>query len=447
MKKKIVAYFLIFLLFLAATTALACVEVAKVKPFYYDQINDIPAWKINLRNLSDELVQELRGGTFTANLLPIDDDTLLWYGYFEYHKQKREEWHTIEYDVDIPREDAYAVAVDMQGTRKWSLALSDPHAQNSFDNARLLPDGRIIFWHNNAFGEWGSHYYIVSKDGEVQEMLPSYKVKDQGVYATLRPMHGGYLGGGACMEDGALGAMYNVANFAFFDKELNLLWENQTDEYAPAQFGDMWETSDGFLISGTYYSGYNPDTPMINQAMLLTPMVSKIGLGGETIWVYKGNELSATGAADIVATADGGALFTTSFDPTAATPFEAQETGTLVKLNHNGELEWVKQYTEEHPFSYFLDLLPYKQGFLASGLLTGDSISWAVLYITADGVPIDRIDIDLDGAENSSVALVTAPNGSVYAYGTITTSKTILAGMDQKTDCRPFYLNISDLFQ
>lgn len=447
MKRMCVFVCAMFLFLLAAAAAASAgAEVIVAKPTYYNIKNDVPAWKLNLRNLTDETIQELRGGTFSANLLPINEDTLLWYGTFEYHYIAREEWHEIEYpDGELPRQDAYAVAVDMEGNRKWSLGLSDPHSQNGFTNARLLPDGRILLLHYNPFGEWGSQYYIVSSDGEVQEMLPSYKIEDDGVRETLKPMHGGYFGGGVQVESGGQGTMYEEANFAFYDKTLDLIWQNQSDEYAPAGFLGMCEVSDGFLIAGTYYSGYDPNVSTMNQMLLPTPIVSKIGLDGETKWIYKGNELSATGVSTIVPTADGGALFSTMFDPTTATTYEEQEASTLTKLNSDGVVEWMKRYDEGYAFRSFGELVPYKEGYLAPALLATEETTWAVLYIAEDGTPITRIDVELEDAQYSYVGLVAAPNGNVYAYGSTTTSQTVLAGMDQMTDCKLFYLDIDKL--
>ncbi len=436
MKKKMVAFLCSAMLFLSAA---ASAEVISARPTYYNPANDIPEWNLRMfRDMTPEKIQEIRGGTFEAQLLPIDDDTLLWYGLFEDQTRARKEWHTLEYDGEIPSDNGYIVATDKQGNRKWSLGLSDPFAQNGFVSAWPLPDGRIMLRHFSPYGEWGSQYYIITQEGEVQDMLPAYKAKEYGVRETLRPMHGGYFGGGYHYSDGALSGMTGKANFAFFDENMNMVWQNQSEEYVPGSYDSIVEIADGFLVAGGV------------STVAYTPLVSKIGLDGETKWIYKGHELSATAAGSVVPTADGGALFITSFDPTRATPYEAKETGTLVKLNGNGELEWVKQYTEQHPFSRFTSLVPYKEGFLLSGMLADDTKEWgekewAVLYVSADGTPIQRVDLELEAADFRTVSLVAAPDGDVYAYGSTATYEVEYECMEQKTDCRLFFLSMNDV--
>lgn len=454
MFKKIFAL-ICFALFLGSMSpsmmpTAANAEVVQATPIQYNPANDIPAWQLNVRNPSAELIQELRGGTFSAELLPIDEDTLLFYGTFVYHHIKRETAHNTEYDGDVPKLDAYAVAVDTQGERKWSLRIGDPQAENGFSAAWQLPDGRIMLEYNNRFGEWGSQYYIVSKDGEVQEMLPSYKAKAYGVSDTLKPLHGGYLGGGAMMWDSALHPMTDGANLTFFDTDLNMLWQNQSETYRSATLLYASEAADGILLSGTYQPdfGSNPETPYASMARMM-PMVTKIGLDGQTKWTYVGHEYASTWAGEAVPTADGGALFITGFDPSVASLFGTRETGTLVKLDGNGELEWVRQYQEEHPFSSFTHIVPYQEGFLLSGELSDEARSCAVLYVASDGTPIQRIDLALEEPDApysyGYVEIAASASGNVYAYCVAISYDSPSVDMDQNLDCKLFYLPMADV--
>lgn len=452
MFQKIVAILCSGLLILACgiISHTANAEALQVTPTFYSPANDVPAWQRNVRDLSAETIQEMRGGTFYASLLPIDDDTLLFHGTFEYHNIPRLEAFHSGYDVVMPMQDAYAVAIDKQGERKWSLRISDPQSVNGFPYAWLLPDGRIMLWYYDPMGEWGSQYYIVSKEGEIQEMLPAYKVKAYDVAESLKPMHGGFFGGGVHVEDGGIGAMYDEVNLAFFDENLDLLFKVQPGDYLPGSY-QVVEASDGFLIAGTRYTGFDRSDPSFNQIMRLTPIVVKVGLDGETIWTYEGHEYSATGVSIIFPTADGGALFLSEYDPSTPTLFDDPNTGALTKLDANGKLEWVRQSPEE-PFSNFKsipNILPYREGYLLSGILNDDAETYAVLYVSADWTPIQRIDLMLEKPEalnfSMYVGLVAAPDGNVFAHGSIITSETELAGMDEKPDCRLFYLSMDDV--
>ncbi len=446
MLKKTVAFACAALLLLSAAGALAGGEARKVKPAYYNPENDVAALGNGLRNTSAVIIQAMRGGTFSANLLPVDADTLLWYGSFAYHDIPQVDAFDNAYDVVMPRQDAYAVAVNRRGERKWSLRLGDPQSGNGFARAWLLPDERILLLFYTPYGGWDSQYYIVSKEGEVREMLPGYKAGELGLLETLQPVHGGYFGGGYEVADHALGVMYAETNFTFFDENLNVVWQNKSEAYIPGSYGCVRETGDGFLIGGARYPGLDRDDPGMNPVVGAAAVVTKIGLDGETIWTYEGHEFSMTGASDILPTADGGALFLTGFDPTRATPYDAKETTTFVKLDADGALEWVKQ-NDGRILSSISGFVPYQDGYLLSGQLVGDAQSCAVLYVSADGTLLQRVDVELEGTGDAYVysALAAAPDGNVYVYGSWTTTQSELAGMDSKPECTLFYLSMDEV--
>lgn len=447
MKKR--QFAAVFCLLLTLATV-ANAEMITITPKFYDLANDIADWHLTMQDLSDDEIQALRRGTFHANLLPIRDDLLLWYGRFEYHDLVKEESFWLSYDVEMPRSDAYAVAVDKEGNRLWSLRLSDPQSENGFGSAYLLKDGRIMLQFIDRVGEFGTQYYIVSLEGELQEMLPAYKAKEYGVYEMLQPMHDGFFGGGMQVDQDAFGAMYNGANFTYFDDALDMRWRNESEEYA-AGFMEAREATDGILIGGSVYLNYIPNLPYLNQAPQPVPIASKLDLEGNTLWTYTGHELCTGSLRPLFETKDGGAVFLTQFDPTVPTAFDVQEKATLVKFSGKGELEWVKQM-EAYGFYGIPDVVPYGDGYLVAGCryADDDTVSNLVFYVSEDFELLKSalVDVGEPTAANfyAYITFVSAPDGDVYLYGATVASEGVLAGMDNPQHFRPFYLNMRDVF-
>lgn len=440
----------VFCLLLTLLATLANAEMIAITPKFYDPANDIVSWHLTMQNLSDDEIQALRKGSFSANFLPINEDLFLWYGSFKYHDLVQEESNYLSYDVEMPRSDAYAVAVDKEGKRLWSLRLSDPQSENYFTSAWLLKDGRIMLKFNDVIGEFGSQYFIISLEGEVQEMLPAYKTKEYGVYEMLVPMHDGFFGGGMNMDFGGFGSMLDSVNFTYFNDALDMQWRNGSEEYL-ASFMVAREATDGILLGGSIWLSYIPDQPYLIQAGQQVPIASKLDLEGNTVWTYIGHELSEGGAGTICETKDGGAVFLTLYDPTVPTAYNEPGSATLVKLDDKGELEWVNQVGEYQLYS-LTDLVPYGEGYLIMGYFfsADDTLTNVVLYVSDDGELLKSafVDVGESSAANfyANTSLVSAPDGDVYLYGATVESEGVFAGVDNPEHYRPFYMNMRDVF-
>lgn len=437
-------------LLLMLLSTLANAEMITIKPTFYDPANDIADWHRNRRDISDELIQELRKGSFAANFLPIDENLFLWYGTFKYHDLVQEESFWLGYDRDMHRTDAYAVAVDKEGKRLWSLRLSDPQSENGFSNARLLSDGRILLKFTDVVGEFGTQYYIVSREGEAQEILPAYKAKAYSVNEMLNPMHGGYFGGGMDFDSGAFGRMYHGANFTFFDKNMDIRWRNESEEFNTG-FLEAYEMTDGILLGGTILKNYIPDQPYLHQTPQQAPIALKLDLEGNVVWKFEGHELSVTGLGLVQETEDGGVLFLTSHDPTVPTGYSDPEKATFVKLDRAGEIEWIRQI-DEYDFYGLTGFVPYGAGYALSGYRHSedDEMINIVLYVSKEGELISSALLDV--GESSATyfyahsLLVSATNGGAYLYGYTAEFESDQVGMDNPEYYKPFYADLRDVF-
>lgn len=424
-------------------------EMITITPTFHDPANDIADWHLDRRDISDELIQELRGGSFWGNLLPISDDLFVWYGTFQYHNLVQEESFWLSYDVEMPRSDAYAVATDGDGKRLWSLRLSDPQSVNSFTEARLLDDDRILLKFPDNIGEFGTQYYIVSQEGEVQEMLPSYKAKEYGVKDMLIPMHGGYFAGGYYFDQDAYATMFGPTNFTFFDEDLNMLWRYESDDYMASSM-EVTEASDGFLLGGSIWPNYIPDQPMLFQAGQQVPVALKLDLEGNLVWTYIGHELSEGGASILYDTGDGGAMFLTSYDPTVPTAYEDAVKPTLVKLDNKGQVEWVKRIEGLDLYNTG-ELVPFGEGYLVSGYTTeNDVMQNYVLYLSKDLELIETAIVDAGESDallfSVYCSLVPGYDGKVFLQGMTVESEDYYAGMDNPQTFKPFYADIGKVF-
>lgn len=398
-------------LLLVLTLATAGAET--LTPQYYDPANDMPSWVSEVYDLTDEELQALRHGYPSFSLLPLSDGNLLLYGSFEYEDLYMEESHNLGFDEKMPRTDAYAVAINPNGQRLWHLRISDPEAQNGFEQAWLMDDGRILMKYGNYIGEWKSQYYIVSQASEVQEMLPAYKTKVDGTYETLVPMHGGYFGGGQYVTD-AYSPMTREVNLTYYDAELNQRWRIEDKNLIGASLFSIIPSESGILLGGSQSYIEDPD----QWTMMPAPIALHIGLDGSVIWQYTGHEYAIAAADNLCLAADGGVLFTSNVDPTVATPREVAYAAILTKLNADGQHVWTRDYLEDQGLAYFLDMVPYQGGLLACGS-PDDYQSMAVLHLDQDGEVLDRIDLDLLPCNYLWGALAVSETGEAYVYGTL----------------------------
>lgn len=384
-------------------------------PSEYNPQNDFPPVGLTHKaNQTEEEIQALRHGYFHApQLLPLPDGNVLLYGTFMYEDMGMEPSYTNDFDVRPARSDAYAIALDPDGNRIWSLRLGDPQAQNLFEQAWMMSDGRILMKYYNSFGTWGTQYYFVSLAGEVQEMLPSFRAKAYGVSGTLMPVAEGFLGGGQVeMESGSIGPLLQRGNIVLLDDAMEMIWHNEDPALKGGNFFVRKEAEEGYLLSGGKMRIDDPN----NWNMVLWPAVLKLSDAGETVWLYEGHQQAFGVAADIMEIEDGGVLFVSNVDPTVPTAYESVATGTLTRLDSAGNHVWTKEYLQSHGFSSFTQIVPYRAGHLLLGAL--DDGRWGLLETDAEGNAGDVFALpSFEDTWHVYVGAVAAPDGSVYVYG------------------------------
>lgn len=412
MKKRMLWLVLVVAMILGDAAASAALAPVDIEVNWYDYRNDLIEWQYTVMDLSEEETRKLARGQFQVHdLLPLEDGALLMVGMFNYMDIFMEESHQGGFEQMPEKSEAYAMAIDSDGKRIWSLRFGDPQAYNDFQNAWRLEDGRILLRYLNRFGEWGSHFFIVSADGVVEEMLPTNKLREAGKLETFRWMGDGFFGGGyQFTEDGAISAMTSDDEILFVNEDYSVAWRLQDPSLVGANtYEGVQRTADGgFVIGGSIYS---------EDWTRAVPSVLKLTKDGEIGWRFSGHEYAMVGVGNVWPTADGGVIFAASGDPLEPTPIDGGYKGTLVKLNDQGEHEWTRFYDAEG-FEGIEALHPLGDGYLAAG--PGDQYKiHQVMYVDAAGEPlwIGKLPFIEDDNSYAYMQMEAAPEGGVYVYG------------------------------
>ncbi len=381
----------------------------------YDFRNDAPddvIWTPNDAT-EEELYELLDGDLHATGLLPLDSGGILFTGNYTYRNQTMEKHFSSGFETLPQRMDAYAIALDAEGKRLWSLRIGDPQSEvNSFQSAWRMDDGRILLRYFNSIGDFGSHYFIVSQDGEVEEMLSTKKLRDAGIADTARWFPEGILGGGYEVEDGAISWMTENSALVLLDQDLNEKWRIEDELLLGGRyFSAARSTGDGFLLSGH-----------TNQNESDHPAVIKVSLDGKIEWRYVGHKYAIGDVADIWPTPDGGALFISWCDPSVPTQSGEMGSSWLTKLNADGTHAWSKSFGEGNGFTGFMGMYPLGDGFLLAGGVEADAPNvGGLLYIDAEGNVLGQAKVELPIQEEGwygAMQLAGGPEGSVYVYGT-----------------------------
>jgi len=377
----------------------------------YDWRNDVPQGAIEEHNRPGAEPFSPSGDFSFHSMLPLEDGVLLLIGQYEYRETLMEDMFGVGYETTPPRTDAYAVAVDAEGKRLWSLRIGDPQTEsNGFAKGWRMEDGRILLLYQNMNGTFGSHYYIISPDGEVDGMLSTKRLREEGVVCNLQYFQEGFLGGGVRLDSGVFGRMEEGDQIVLLDNDLNTLWNyRHPDLEGTLLYSAARQPGDGFLLYGNR-SCHDGD---------LVPMAVKMSLTGERLWLFEGHHYAIGWVDDALPTDDGGALLVMSVDPTVPTPYDdVPFRGVLVKVSGTGEAEWVKTY-DQYGITYFSSMLPMGNGLLIKGTMkdVGDSFS-ALIYLdeTYEAVSFARLPLG-EGDWREYAYLAAGPDGSIYVYG------------------------------
>ncbi len=412
--KKRIAILLALVICALAFGAFAAPEKA-LPVTVYDSLNDVPAWVPQEHARPGMEPYEPSGYFDLRGILPQADGGALLTGQYVYYDISIEESFEGGFEFPPPRTDAYAIRVDSDGKRVWSLRIGDPQSEgNTFSPAWMLPDGRTLLRFGGSLGTFGTQYYIINEDGQIDETLPNKALRAAGAVDTLALTDAGYVFGGYRREGDMIAPMEEGDVIGMLDENLAPLWTISDPALAAAFLTRPPRVAeDGLLFCGENF--------VINGRP--TPLLVKLTLDGKIAFVYKGHEYSYTNFCDAVPTADGGALATSYEDPTKATPYEGRGEGTLTKFDKDGKVEWVKSYLE-HGFFGLQQIYPLGEGYVMMGSYGEDnrSDSPVLLYTDAAGEPLGMLALPKGDSPDHRVwsthaTLTEAADGTIWVYG------------------------------
>jgi hypothetical protein len=226
---------------------------------------------------NNAIIYEHPGDPMTVyTFTPLEDGSIVLAGQLRHKGQYREMPNNSHYE-DKEMEiltDAIAVCLAPDGTIRWEIRLADPQAENHFYCQGVLPDGRLLMsFRVLDSASFGSHHFIVSQDGIVEEMLPTSKIAE-----TASP-HGIQLMSGGFMTDGSryIDDIYDIYGTEYptviimRDFDLNELWRydyQQSDTYY-SDIGYVVEVPDGYVF--TYLDQDNVTVKLDHSGEVIRP--------------------------------------------------------------------------------------------------------------------------------------------------------------------------------
>lgn len=396
---------------LLAQCAGALAQTATIDVVTYDFRNDLSSDALSYDLPDEALMEAASGEAVFYGMAPLDNGGIVLCGTYMYKTQRMEESFGIGFETMPQRTDAYAIALNKEGKRLWTLRIGDPQTEiNSFQRVWRMEDGRLLLRYYDSIGSWGTQYYIVNQDGKIDEMLSSRKLREAGILESAQYFPEGYLGGSYEMEWGGVSQMREDSAIVFLDRDLSEQWRLSDPAlvgaslYMPAR-----RTGDGFLLYGCI--GKPGGGTYI-------PTALKVSLDGEITWQFLGHKYAVGSIEDAWPTADGGALCINAVDLMAATPIKVQYEGMLTKLNADGTHAWSQSYGDSHGVEMFQGMHPMGEGFLLS--CSQKDGSYALMYVNALGEVLGFASLPLlsgEKAEYTSIFLAEGQNGGVYVFG------------------------------
>jgi len=298
--------------------------------------------------------------------------------------------------------DAAAVCLAPDGTKRWEIRLADPQAENNFYCRGILPDGRLLM-RFAAFDStsFGSHNFIVNQDGVVEEMLPTSKIAETASPLGITVMPGGYLTDGARYVDAIYGTDY-PSSIIMRDFDGNELWRyDYRGDAIYEHIGSITERPDGFIICG------ESEEWDINAKRV--SWIAKLDRDGEVLWHTTYPTLSF-GLSFPCFLEDGGMIFTGYYDPGHP---------ALIKLDDNGKLVW------SIPIDDLVGIggvTTVGDGYVLTGTMDVDAMihDYLLLYVDAEGKTIGTLPITGDGGLVPWwPQLLKDENGDIYVYANL----------------------------
>lgn len=174
---------------------------------------------------------------------------------------------------------------------------------------------------------------------------------------------GGYIAVGEV--DLPTGAVRHFIQLTKTDAAGNLQWQKTINEnsitYEAAN--SIWPLDDGYLVAGSIQT-----TPFFSGNIYLL----RLDTQGDTLWTQQYEAGGYTLAHSLYPTADGGFIIGGSNQA----DFQADYlTGVVLKINSDGSLQWMNNYSEDNHGIVFRDVIPTDDGFLAVGAKDGLSFA------------------------------------------------------------------------
>lgn len=348
--------------------------------------------------------------------MPLDEGGVLLLGMYEYFDIAQEESFIVSFPEEIKRSEAYAIALDAQGERLWSIRLGDPQSHiNSFHGTQLQ-DGRYLLKLSAHCGQFEHSYFIVNQMGEVEEMLPNDTLHELGAKGTLSARGDAFYAGGAIYSLGAYSPMGEKDQIMKLDADLSPIWalDNPFGMDAYLWYGDTMcvPLDDGTLWYGRYGS----------RGGTMRPGLFKVSHEGELLWMYDdAHEDAMSWYVEALPLEGGGVLFACDVDPREATPPERDEYVYLCWLDETGDLVNVKGYRNETGIGLFQTLHAFADGFVMAGSVESEAgIEFVLLHLDRDGEVLGMAKLPIRTAEQDAYASISfseSKDGKLYAYG------------------------------
>ena len=349
-------------------------------------------------------------------LTPLPDGAFVLAGCIRHPGEYRDMPENISYE-DKEEEiliDAAAVCLNPDGTKRWSLRLADPQAENWFACQGQMPDGRLLLTFRTAdSNSFGSQHFIVGLDGIVEEMLPVRKLAEIVPPRSIQLMPSGYFCDGSLPVDDVFGEDY-PRTIVMLDFDFNEMWrmDHQWAYYNGIERPDGYFYLGGTIGSEGAWYGYDD----------LALSVCKIDRNGDKVWEFTEAPLPCFSFAwPLLFPPDGGVAFVGNYTPErtpqSVNPNEPQPQ-TLTKLDENGNHLWSRAYDG----LWFGNAAVLGDGYVLCGQISTDAMDhdYILLHVDANGevlgtLPIAGDDTLVPGAPS----FITDEEGNVYVYASL----------------------------
>lgn len=350
------------------------------------------------------------------NVLPLSDGGMVLAGTVTYpSEQRKASMKDVERLTKNVTEDGYAICLNADQSVRWDFYGGLEGSWNNCKVLGVMPDGRVLLsvYHVKRVGntrEQSYSYYFVDQNGnaEKDEQMTS-RIEAAFDPDTLQLVSTGYIGGGMMISK-----PWNTEHpegVALLDFSLQEVWRHDQTGLFDRTLLEVLEVSDGYLLFGSAIKSDYSQSKMV---------VRKLDQNGQEVWTHSQQvEGLAGGVNCLVILPDGSMICRGNCSPDGIrldqynSPIPA-----LIKLGQDGSQRWSRYYDGEG-YTQLHAALPLGDH-LVMGVTT-EFPNHSLLLLDMEGNIISRAAYGRtkDGILGNIPQLVQAPDGSIYAYGTI----------------------------